>query len=63
MSSKERSFLVSFKAKSPHWELLGVANSEDVKNLPSVRWKMHNLEQMPGKKHRDALAKLETVLF
>lgn len=63
MSSEERNFLVSFKAKSPQWELLGVANAEDVKNLPSVRWKMHNLEQMPDKKHRDALAKLETVLF
>ena len=63
MTSEERKFLMSFKAKSPMWELLGVANAQEVKKLPSVRWKMLNLEQMPDKRHQDALAKLEAVLF
>lgn len=63
MTSEERKFLISFKAKSPMWELLGVTHMAEVKNLPSVRWKMHNLEQMPDKKYKEALAKLETVLF
>lgn len=62
MTKDERKFLLSFKAKSPVWELLGVTNMEEVQQLPSVRWKMLNLENMPDRKHTEALKKLAAVL-
>jgi predicted nucleotidyltransferase component of viral defense system len=63
ITEQERRFLLSFKAKAPDWSLLGIAQIEEVKQLPSVRWKMFNLERMLSKKHKEALAKLEKVLF
>ncbi len=60
MTEEEKQFLLSFKNRSPQWDLLGMDN---VQNLPSVRWKMLNLEKMPGEKHRKAFKKLEQVLL
>jgi hypothetical protein len=62
LTADERKFLLSFKAKSPDWRLLGLQNPEEISNLPSFRWKMSNLEQMPVNKHQDALEKLQAVL-
>lgn len=56
----EKQFLLSFKNRSPQWDLLGINN---VQNLPSVRWKMLNLEKMSGRKHLEAFKKLEQVLL
>jgi hypothetical protein len=62
LTADEKKSLLSFKAKSSDWRLLGLQNPEEISNLPSVRWKMSNLEQMPVNKHQDALKKLQAVL-
>lgn len=50
LDADERAFLLSLVAGQPEWDLLGVAH---VSQLPAVRWKLHNLEQLqranPGK--------------
>jgi len=56
---KEKQFLLSFKAKEPKWELLGL---EGIDQLPAVRWKLHNLGRMTPAKHKAALKNLEDVL-
>ena len=62
ITDDERKFLLSFKSMKPEWKLLGMQNLEQIANLPSVRWKMKNLQAMPEKKHSEALLKLEKVL-
>ena len=63
MTNDEKRFLLSFKSKAPDWKLLGMENLDQIASLPSVRWKMINLEQMPEKKYTLALDKLEKILF
>ena len=50
LDADERAFLLSLVAGSPEWDRLGVAH---VSQMPAVRWKIHNLEQLrrsnPGK--------------
>lgn len=60
MTKEQKKFLLSFKGKKPQWELLGV---EGAKDLPAVRWKMHNLDRMSAEKHKKALTNLEGILF
>jgi hypothetical protein len=59
LTPEERAFSVSFKAKNPRWELLGIDN---IHMLPAVEWKMYNLERMDKQKHTHALNKLERIL-
>lgn len=63
MTENERNFLLSFKNKKPDWDLLEIHNSEIVAKLPSVRWKMLNLEKLPIQKHKEAYEKLKVILF
>lgn len=63
MTENERNFLLSFKNKKPDWSLLEIQNSEIVSNLPSVRWKMLNLDKLPIQKHKEAYEKLHKILF
>lgn len=63
MTENEKKFLLSFKNKAPDWNLLEMDNVEVIANLPSVRWKMINLEQMPVQKHKEAVEKLQNILF
>jgi predicted nucleotidyltransferase component of viral defense system len=63
MSNDERNFLLSFKARNPTWELLGLSNLEEVSKLPSVQWKLINLTNMDNVKHKEAYQKLEKVLL
>ncbi len=63
MTGDERKFLLSFKDRDPQWELLGLANADEVSRLPSVQWKLVNLTQMNDNKHQEALGKLNSVLF
>lgn len=62
MTSDEKKFLISFKSRKPEWTLLGLDNVETISQLPSVRWKLMNLEKLSDKKHTDALNKLKQVL-
>ncbi|MFV8327315.1 nucleotidyl transferase AbiEii/AbiGii toxin family protein [Flavobacterium sp. ZS1P14] len=63
MTENEKKFLLSFKNKTPDWSLMEMDNVQAIANLPSVRWKMINLEQMPLQKHKEAFEKLNEILF
>jgi len=63
MTVNEKKFLLSFKNKIPDWNLLEMHNVEIIANLPSVLWKMKNLQQMPIQKHKEAYNKLQNILF
>ncbi len=60
LNTGERRFLLSLVAGRPDWSGLGIAHAEQ---LPGIRWKLHNLEQLaiksPGKfaEQADILAK------
>lgn len=55
----EKEFLLSFKGKNPDWKLLGL---ENIETMPSVKWKLQNLEKMDLDKHKEAYQKLENHL-
>jgi hypothetical protein len=63
MTDNEKKFLLSFKNKTPDWNLLEMENVVVIANLPSVLWKMINLEKMPAHKHKEAYDKLQNILF
>lgn len=63
LTEDERNFLLSFKDQNPKWELLGLSNIDEVSNLPSVQWKLLNLQKMNSQKHLKAFEKLKSVLF
>jgi len=58
-TEEEREFILSFKRKSPKWDLFP---HKEIKHLPGIQWKMMNLEKMSPKKHKAACEKLERVL-
>lgn len=60
LSDTHRQFLIGFKEGTPDWGLLDI---KGVKELPSVRWKMINLDKMSADARREAVAKLHEVLF
>lgn len=60
LTDAHRRFLIGFKEGEPDWNLL---NIEGAAELPSVRWKMLNLEKMEADARREAVAKLRAVLF
>jgi predicted nucleotidyltransferase component of viral defense system len=63
MTDNEKKFLLSFKSKTPDWNLLEMENSTVIAHLPSVLWKMINLEKMSVQKHKEAYNKLENILY
>lgn len=63
MTDNERNFLLSFKDRNPNWNLLELENIDEVSNLPSVQWKLMNLNKMDDVKHTTAFKKLRTILY
>jgi predicted nucleotidyltransferase component of viral defense system len=63
MTDNERKFLLSFKNKKPNWALLEMDNTELIAALPSVKWRMVNLEKMTTAKHKQAYQYLEAILY
>ena len=63
MTDNERRFLLSFKNKKPDWTLLEMDNIDLIAALPSVKWRMINLERMSNAKHKQAYENLEIVLY
>ncbi|MGX5851701.1 nucleotidyl transferase AbiEii/AbiGii toxin family protein [Mesorhizobium sp. PL10] len=59
LTDDQRKFLLSFKARRPQWDLLGI---EEADKLPAVRWKLQNLERMPEARHKLAYENLRRVL-
>ncbi|HHJ16561.1 MAG TPA: nucleotidyl transferase AbiEii/AbiGii toxin family protein [Gammaproteobacteria bacterium] len=60
LTDADRAFLLSFKEGDPDWARLGLPHIEQ---LPSVRWKLLNLDRMDKNKRREAIGNLEAVLF
>ena len=59
LTKKHRDFLIGFKEGNPDWSLLPF---ENIKELPSVKWKMLNLEKMTKAKKVEAIQKLKDTL-
>ncbi len=59
LTDADKAFLLSFKEGNPDWEHLGLRHIEQ---LPSVRWKLLNLDRMDQKKRQEAIGNLEAVL-
>jgi len=59
LTQKHKAFLLGFKKGDPDWSLLPF---ENINQLPSVKWKMLNLEKMDRVKRAKAFEKLEKSL-
>ena len=59
LTQKHKAFLLGFKKGNPNWSLLPF---ENIDQLPSVKWKMLNLEKMDKVKRAEAFEKLEKSL-
>ncbi len=59
LTPKERSFLLSFKNRTPNWSFLELSG---IDQLPAVRWKMQNLAKMSPEKHLEAYQRLQQIL-
>lgn len=59
LTNKERQFLISLKRGNPDWSLVDIPRIDE---LPSVRWKLLNIQKMPEEKRSKAIQKLEEVL-
>jgi predicted nucleotidyltransferase component of viral defense system len=59
MPDAHRHFLISFERGEPDWSLIGVPGAAD---LPAVRWRQQNLDQLPTDKRAALVARLEAVL-
>jgi len=60
LTKEHKEFLVGFKKGHPNWELLPFDN---IKELPSVKWKELNLDRMDRASRQMAIEKLERVLY
>ena len=59
LNENDRKFLISFKSGEPIWDLFPL---ESLKDMPSIKWKLHNIKNMPKTKHEVMLNKLKEVL-
>lgn len=59
LTEHDKAFLLGFKAGKPEWDHLGMTH---IRNLPAIRWKQRNLEQMDKKKRQRAVDTLKAVL-
>jgi len=59
LSEDDKDFILSVKSGEPKWELFAYP---DAKDLPAVRWKLHNLSGMNKSKQKSAFKKLEDIL-
>jgi len=60
MPKEHRRFLLSFKRGEPDWDLLAVPGARD---LPAVRWKQRNLDNLSLKERKRLADELEKILF
>jgi predicted nucleotidyltransferase component of viral defense system len=59
MPNEHRKFLVSFERGEPDWHLLALHSIAD---LPAVRWRQHNLNQLKPTARAALVARLQEVL-
>jgi predicted nucleotidyltransferase component of viral defense system len=60
ISERDKSFLLGLKQAQPDWESFYYPEAQ---KLPAVKWKLHNIRQMKPQQHRQAVEKLEAVLY
>jgi len=60
LTENHKAFLLGFKKGDPDWGLLPF---ENIDQLPSVKWKMLNLDKMDKGKRAEAIEKLERSLI
>lgn len=59
LTEKERNFLLSIKKGEPEWNLMPF---ENLSELPALKWKIINIQNMDNKKHSDQIIKLREIL-
>ena len=59
LTDRYKEFLLRFKRGEPDWSLLPF---ENIDHLPSVKWKILNLEKMEETRRNEAYEKLECIL-
>ncbi len=59
LSDDDKDFILSVKSGTPKWEQFAYP---EAKNLPAVKWKLHNLSKMSKEKRKTASIKLEKIL-
>jgi len=59
LSDDDKAFILSVKSGVPKWELFAYP---EAKNLPAVKWKLHNLSEMSKEKRKMATKKLANIL-
>ena len=59
LTKDEQDFLLSIKQGTPRWELMPF---EHLKNLPSLQWKIMNVQKMKPSSQKEARKKLEKAL-
>ncbi|MFW7377496.1 MAG: nucleotidyl transferase AbiEii/AbiGii toxin family protein [Oligoflexus sp.] len=59
LTDQDKKFLISFYSQEPAWRLY---EQEEVKNHPSIKWKLHNISQMTTNKKSQSKEKLEQLL-
>lgn len=59
-TDQDKEFLISFKKGNPKWELNN--DAPHLQNMPSVKWKLHNIQNMTEIRRIEAVNKLRKVL-
>lgn len=59
LTNNERNFLLSIKTGNPEFNLIDI---DGVDLLPGIKWKLHNTNNMPTAKQKEAVEKLRKVL-
>lgn len=59
LGQEDRQFLISFKEGNPNWQHFHL---EHIKDLPAVKWKLHNILKMSQSKRNDSLVELRRKL-
>jgi hypothetical protein len=60
MTEADRKFLMTFKQGTPDWQNFPIPEAV---RLPAVQWKMFNLTRMPLERRKQAITKLQNVLW
>ncbi len=60
LNEKDRNFLIRFKAGEPDWSYFSVSH---IKELPAVKWKQFNLDQLKAGTRKRMVKELEQVLY
>jgi len=59
LDERDKGFLVDFKAGYPNWSYFSVPH---IKDLPAVRWKLYNLDQVDASKRQQMVDRLKAFL-